>query len=66
MSSWVRYSVAAYVGLLISGALAQQPRHGPGPAPPHTPSVYHDTQAPGDTLPPSRAPHPKADPNRSA
>ncbi|MEM9021535.1 MAG: hypothetical protein AAGC44_13310 [Planctomycetota bacterium] len=43
MSSWVRYSVAVYIGLLISGALANQPWHPPGDALPPEPSVHFDT-----------------------
>lgn len=34
MSSWVRYCVAVYVGLLISGALARPPWTYPSPAEP--------------------------------
>ncbi|MEM9348062.1 MAG: hypothetical protein AAGB26_15750 [Planctomycetota bacterium] len=42
MSSWVRYSVAVYIGLLISGALANQPWHPAGDALPPEPSVHFD------------------------
>lgn len=51
MSSWVRYSVAVYVGLLISGALARQPWQTIHAEPTIAPSVYHDTTSPQDTCP---------------
>lgn len=41
MSSWVRYSVAVYVGLLISGALSRPPIHVPSTAPVVAPSVQY-------------------------
>jgi len=51
MSSWVRYSVAVYLGLLISGALARQPVHAPSADPSIAPSVYYDVPTPGNTSP---------------
>ena len=60
MSSWVRYSITVYIGLLISGALAQSPRQGPGAEPAHAPSANHAT--PGDDVPqPITHPSPKRD-----
>ena len=56
MSSWVRYSVAVYVGLLISGALAHQPLLGHTPPQPATPCVDRDEVLPVHPLPPSVAP----------
>ena len=58
MSSWVRYSIAVYVGLLISGALARQPWQGQGYSPPQpaTPSVYQDSVRPAHPLPPPAGP----------
>ena len=47
MSSWVRYSVAVYLGLLISGALAHPPRYKPSDEPVVAPSVHYEA-------PPSR------------
>lgn len=58
MSSWVRYSVAVYIGLLISGALARQPWQAPGPTPPIAPSVYHEVPTPAESLPPTPEPAP--------
>jgi len=58
MSSWVRYSVAVYVGLLISGALARQPWQRPAPVPPPQPSVYQDTEPPAHPLPSPVLPKP--------
>lgn len=59
MSSWVRYSVAVYIGLLISGALARQPWRAPGYEPPPEPSVYYEPppmeQAPPTTEPAAAA-----------
>lgn len=51
MSSWVRYSVAVYIGLLISGALARQPWRAPAPEPPIAPSVYHEVPPSIDAQP---------------
>jgi hypothetical protein len=56
MSSWVRYSIAVYVGLLISGALARQPWQGPPVVEPAEPSVYQDTVHPAHPLPQPVAP----------
>ncbi|MEO0474546.1 MAG: hypothetical protein AAF085_01065 [Planctomycetota bacterium] len=56
MSSWVRYSVAVYLGLLISGALARQPSRGPSPEPPPAPSVFHEVPTPTELLPASPKP----------
>lgn len=63
MSSWVRYSVAVYIGLLISGALARQPWRAPAPEPPIAPSVYHEVPPSGEQVPSTpRSPQPaKAD-----
>ena len=62
MSSWVRYSVAVYLGLLISGALAKQPWAGPGYEPTNTPSVYHEARPPiQQGLPAEVTPTPNAD-----
>ena len=60
MSSWVRYSVAVYIGLLISGALARQPWRVPSPEPPVAPSVFHETPTPAEALPPAPEPKPPA------
>lgn len=60
MSSWVRYSVAVYIGLLISGALARQPWQAPSPGPTVAPSVFHEVPTPGETLPPTTEPTPPA------
>ncbi|MGB0768927.1 MAG: hypothetical protein ACPGYV_14600 [Phycisphaeraceae bacterium] len=60
MSSWVRYSIAVYVGLLISGALARQPWQGATSAPP-PPSVSHDRDDDATLSPPTR-PRPNAKP----
>jgi hypothetical protein len=58
MSSWVRYSVAVYIGLLISGALARQPWRAPAPEPPIAPSVFHEVPPAGEAMPntPEHAP----------
>ena len=42
MSSWVRYSVAVYLGLLISGALARPPVQAPAAQDPPAPSVHYE------------------------
>ena len=46
MASWVRYSVAVYMGLLISGALARPQWQPPSPDPAIAPSVYNDATPP--------------------
>lgn len=51
MSSWVRYSIAVYLGLLISGALARQPWQAPSAEPPAAPSVYREAPPPGEVIP---------------
>jgi hypothetical protein len=68
MSSWVRYSVAVYIGLLISGALAKQPWRGPSPDREHpvAPSVYRDAPPALHTLPPMPQPNPPSEPDVSA
>jgi len=63
MSSWVRYCIAVYFGLLLSGALAQPPwtrgypaaydstpvsRDAAAPAPPGQPSPCPADAEPGD------------------
>lgn len=58
MESWVRYSIAVYMGLLISGALARPPMSAPAQQPVNTPSVYHDMTTPDDTLPNTPQPKP--------
>lgn len=50
-TSWVRYSVAVYIGLLISGALARPPIQVPAAEPAIVPRVYHEVPVPNDTLP---------------
>ncbi|MFK7787891.1 MAG: hypothetical protein AB8C95_00175 [Phycisphaeraceae bacterium] len=50
-TSWVRYSVAVYLGLLISGALAKPPLQAPAAPPTVAPSVYHEVPTPGEALP---------------
>ena len=57
MESWVRYSIAVYMGLLISGALARPPWQAPSSQEIITPSVYHDASSPGQSLP--NTPEPK-------
>ena len=61
MSSWVRYSIAVYIGLLISGALARQPWHAPSEPDRVPPAVYHqDSAMPTDTVQPPAIPQPKS------
>lgn len=53
MSSWVRYCIAVYVGLLLSGALARPPWTRPY-QPPAPEAMSRDTvvpMAPAPTLP---------------
>lgn len=42
MSSWVRYSITVYIGLLISGSLAQMPKQVPADPPGTHPSAHQD------------------------
>lgn len=48
MASWVRYSVAAYLGLLISGTVAHPPWE---PAGPEVPIDYPEAHRPSDRAP---------------
>ena len=57
MSSWVRYSITVYIGLLMSGALARPPLYVPSDQPADTPSVHHNAAPPGQALPPALDPN---------
>ena len=58
MSSWVRYAVAVYIGLLISGALARPPMSAPSASPVHVPSVHYEALPIDPPLPPVHDPAP--------
>ena len=57
MSSWVRYSVTVYLGLLMSGALARPPMYAPNSEPDVAPRVHHEVAPPGQILPPTPDPN---------